>query len=375
MSRNNLNNKLDYSYLVGNLSQNNGTEDIHSQESSMHDSDLEDFDDLSSKESIHRSDMSTSQIANSSHDSFQPTHLHKRSHNSTKNSSNRKKLLTLSRRQQAKQELSEEELQDLRLRVNSRERKRMHDLNSALDSLREVMPYAKGASVRKLSKIATLVLAKNYILLLSSSLEEMRRLLPHHPLPPAIQHLQLNIASSSNVFNNLVDENFNFRHQKNANDTDKIEERMAQFQTSQNLAMPTNTARMLKMPSHSSRKAPFISEYFSHPYFSKALYSHPKNTYSLSTHNHSHMQCLLKQQPSKAVDDHEHIFDELHSYVIPAPSNLSKPPKVTPPDVIQTTYSSMNNIRPATASPSDNKYKLKHCKTCFCIECLTSKNI
>ena len=70
------------------------------------------------------------------------------------------------------------ELQQLRLKVNSRERRRMHDLNSALDSLREVMPYAHGPSVRKLSKIATLLLAKNYILMLNRSLEEMRRLLP-----------------------------------------------------------------------------------------------------------------------------------------------------------------------------------------------------
>ncbi len=69
-----------------------------------------------------------------------------------------------------------DELQNLRLKVNSRERKRMHDLNSALDELREVMPYANGPSVRKLSKIATLLLAKNYILTLTHSLEELKTL-------------------------------------------------------------------------------------------------------------------------------------------------------------------------------------------------------
>ncbi|XP_077473490.1 oligodendrocyte transcription factor 2 [Stigmatopora argus] len=73
--------------------------------------------------------------------------------------------------------LSENELQSIRLKINSRERKRMHDLNVAMDGLREVMPYAHGPSVRKLSKIATLLLARNYILMLSSSLEEMKRLL------------------------------------------------------------------------------------------------------------------------------------------------------------------------------------------------------
>ncbi|CDQ91925.1 unnamed protein product [Oncorhynchus mykiss] len=72
--------------------------------------------------------------------------------------------------------LSENELQGMRLKINSRERKRMHDLNIAMDGLREVMPYAHGPSVRKLSKIATLLLARNYILMLSNSLEEMKRL-------------------------------------------------------------------------------------------------------------------------------------------------------------------------------------------------------
>ncbi|XP_060689170.1 oligodendrocyte transcription factor 2-like [Hemiscyllium ocellatum] len=76
-----------------------------------------------------------------------------------------------------KKQMSESELQQLRLKINSRERKRMHDLNIAMDGLREVMPYAHGPSVRKLSKIATLLLARNYILMLTSSLEEMKRLL------------------------------------------------------------------------------------------------------------------------------------------------------------------------------------------------------
>nr|XP_033803635.1 oligodendrocyte transcription factor 2 [Geotrypetes seraphini] len=95
-----------------------------------------------------------------------------------------------------KKQLTEPELQQLRLKINSRERKRMHDLNIAMDGLREVMPYAHGPSVRKLSKIATLLLARNYILMLSSSLEEMKRLLSeiygggghHHQHGPAAFH-------------------------------------------------------------------------------------------------------------------------------------------------------------------------------------------
>ncbi|XP_028845709.1 oligodendrocyte transcription factor 3 [Denticeps clupeoides] len=75
-----------------------------------------------------------------------------------------------------KKQVTEQELQQLRLKINGRERKRMHDLNLAMDGLREVMPYAHGPSVRKLSKIATLLLARNYILMLTSSLDEMKRL-------------------------------------------------------------------------------------------------------------------------------------------------------------------------------------------------------
>uniref|UniRef100_A0A672STY7 Oligodendrocyte transcription factor 1 n=1 Tax=Sinocyclocheilus grahami TaxID=75366 RepID=A0A672STY7_SINGR len=78
-------------------------------------------------------------------------------------------------------ELSVEEQQELRRKINSRERKRMQDLNVAMDALREVMvPYSSPTAPptgRRLSKISTLVLARNYILLLGSSLQEMRRVL------------------------------------------------------------------------------------------------------------------------------------------------------------------------------------------------------
>uniref|UniRef100_A0A1I8G2X8 BHLH domain-containing protein n=1 Tax=Macrostomum lignano TaxID=282301 RepID=A0A1I8G2X8_9PLAT len=65
----------------------------------------------------------------------------------------------------------------LRLNVNARERRRMHDLNDALDELRSVIPYAHSPSVRKLSKIATLLLAKNYILMQANALEELRQII------------------------------------------------------------------------------------------------------------------------------------------------------------------------------------------------------
>ncbi|WKY05109.1 hypothetical protein Q1695_005825 [Nippostrongylus brasiliensis] len=63
----------------------------------------------------------------------------------------------------------------VRLSINMRERCRMHDLNEALDDLRAVLPYARGGSVRKLSKIATLLLAKNHIIMQAKAIEELRQ--------------------------------------------------------------------------------------------------------------------------------------------------------------------------------------------------------
>ena len=72
----------------------------------------------------------------------------------------------------------------VRLNINARERRRMHDLNDALDELRSVIPYAHSPSVRKLSKIATLLLAKNYILMQANALEEMRRVVGYMNVSP-----------------------------------------------------------------------------------------------------------------------------------------------------------------------------------------------
>ncbi|VIO93482.1 BETA3 protein, putative [Brugia malayi] len=81
--------------------------------------------------------------------------------------------------------------QTTRLNINLRERCRMHDLNEAFDDLRVILPYANGTSVRKLSKIATLLLAKNHILMQASAIEEMRRIIHH------LQQQLLNISFSS----------------------------------------------------------------------------------------------------------------------------------------------------------------------------------
>ncbi|CAF1012558.1 unnamed protein product [Adineta ricciae] len=71
--------------------------------------------------------------------------------------------------------IGERKQRTLRLSINARERRRMHDLNDALDELRSVIPYAHSPSVRKLSKISTLYLAKNFILLQAQAIDELKK--------------------------------------------------------------------------------------------------------------------------------------------------------------------------------------------------------
>jgi class B basic helix-loop-helix protein 1/6/7 len=66
--------------------------------------------------------------------------------------------------------------EDIRLRINSRERERMHSLNAALDSLRRVLPFSNGPTVKKLSKMSTLLFARNYIMTLTKSLDELQKM-------------------------------------------------------------------------------------------------------------------------------------------------------------------------------------------------------
>lgn len=58
-----------------------------------------------------------------------------------------------------------------RLESNERERQRMHKLNNAFQALREAIPHVK--MDRKLSKIETLTLAKNYIKALTTIVLDM----------------------------------------------------------------------------------------------------------------------------------------------------------------------------------------------------------
>lgn len=78
-----------------------------------------------------------------------------------------------------------------RAKINMRERRRMRDLNVAMEALREVIPCSNGPTVRKLSKIATLSLARNYIITLTKSVADLRRMLSdlHSVVPiPELRH-------------------------------------------------------------------------------------------------------------------------------------------------------------------------------------------
>ncbi|KAK3566407.1 hypothetical protein QTP86_032277 [Hemibagrus guttatus] len=65
--------------------------------------------------------------------------------------------------------------------VNASERRRMRDLNAALDGLRAAVPY-RGNDSKKLSKIATLLLAKDYILMQAHALEQMYKIVTQRNL-------------------------------------------------------------------------------------------------------------------------------------------------------------------------------------------------
>ncbi|CAG2159906.1 unnamed protein product [Oppiella nova] len=82
------------------------------------------------------------------------------------NKSKRLKNLTSNATRKRKSAVSARERNLRRLESNERERMRMHSLNDAFQGLREVIPHVR--LERKLSKIETLTLAKNYIMALTN---------------------------------------------------------------------------------------------------------------------------------------------------------------------------------------------------------------
>uniref|UniRef100_A0A8C4RAP5 BHLH domain-containing protein n=1 Tax=Eptatretus burgeri TaxID=7764 RepID=A0A8C4RAP5_EPTBU len=74
-----------------------------------------------------------------------------------------------------------------------------------MDGLRQVMPYGQGGpTVRKLSKISTLHLARNYILMLSTSLHEMKRMLGEAYAARGPRHLLHSAQRSPTLYGALA---------------------------------------------------------------------------------------------------------------------------------------------------------------------------
>ncbi|TKR94715.1 hypothetical protein L596_008970 [Steinernema carpocapsae] len=78
-------------------------------------------------------------------------------------------------RKQRSKFVDKEEHEKHRKGVNSRERRRMHDLNDALDELRRVLPYFQNSTARKMTKINTLLLASNWIRHLTKENADLKR--------------------------------------------------------------------------------------------------------------------------------------------------------------------------------------------------------
>uniref|UniRef100_A0A0K0F1Q6 BHLH domain-containing protein n=1 Tax=Strongyloides venezuelensis TaxID=75913 RepID=A0A0K0F1Q6_STRVS len=77
----------------------------------------------------------------------------------------------------------------IRTCINSRERKRMHDLNNAMEDLRQSLPFSNNANCRKMSKINTLIMATSYIKQMKKHIDdvekqnlELRRQLEDHKI-------------------------------------------------------------------------------------------------------------------------------------------------------------------------------------------------
>ncbi|CAG9774081.1 unnamed protein product [Ceutorhynchus assimilis] len=87
-----------------------------------------------------------------------------------------------------------------RLESNERERMRMHSLNDAFEQLREVIPHIK--MERKLSKIETLTLAKNYIMALTNVICEMRGEEKHYTFQDAESDSNIEAEATEEANNN-----------------------------------------------------------------------------------------------------------------------------------------------------------------------------
>lgn len=99
-------------------------------------------------------------------------------------SSRKRSRSSCSSNKRKKSALNAREKNIRRLESNERERMRMHSLNDAFQGLREVIPHVQ--KERKLSKIETLTLAKNYIMALTNVICGLRGERTLFPLPSSL---------------------------------------------------------------------------------------------------------------------------------------------------------------------------------------------
>lgn len=114
--------------------------------------------------------VENSQSTNEGSESTDSSMDEEQTSNSRRGKRRRRKGSSGSRRRKSALNARERNLR--RLESNERERMRMHSLNDAFQGLREVVPHVR--LERKLSKIETLTLAKNYIMALTNVVCEMR---------------------------------------------------------------------------------------------------------------------------------------------------------------------------------------------------------
>lgn len=112
-----------------------------------------------------------------------------------------KKPRTSKRTARRRKGVSARERNIRRLESNERERQRMHSLNDAFQDLREVIPHVN--LDRKLSKIETLTLAKNYIKALTNVICEIRGENAPYSLPVAEDNLNGNCDLSDTEGNDV----------------------------------------------------------------------------------------------------------------------------------------------------------------------------
>lgn len=151
----------------------------------------------------------------------------------------------------------------------------MHDLNDALDELRSVIPYAHSPSVRKLSKIATLLLAKNFILMQGNAIEELRRLIIYMyqsgvPLPPNLPSIStvnqtgqtMNCQQVANIieqYGYAPDDN-NQNESQNDNDCQMNDKIIQSSSTSTSTSSQTNKNRKINSKQQQRQQSTTIDE-------------------------------------------------------------------------------------------------------------------